>query len=83
MSKWGVGDLFYPNLRLRAFARRERIPFITLVDVMARRAQERGVLFHGFANAAPGFGHLNAEGHRIAAEIIAVELCAALCGQTL
>jgi len=77
-AKLGVADLFYPDRRLAAFAERHRIPALTLAPRMLEIAQARGAALHGFANAKPGFGHWNEQGHAAAAALIAEKLCG--CG---
>lgn len=74
-EKLGVPDLLYPDRRIAAFAADKAIPALTLAPGMQARAEASGVALHGFANAQPGFGHWNEEGHRVAAELIAQRLC--------
>jgi hypothetical protein len=72
----GVGDLFYPDRRLRGFGERHRIEVVALTETMQRHADATGAYLHGFANARLGFGHWNQAGHALGAELIAGQLCA-------
>ena len=72
----GVGDLFYPDQRLREFGERHRIEVVALTETMQRHADATGAYLHGFANAQLGFGHWNQAGHVLGAELIARQLCA-------
>ena len=76
-ARLGVDDLFYPDRRLQALARREGWFTIALAEPFQAHAEAREVCLHGFANAMPCAGHWNAAGHRLAGEIIARRLCQA------
>ncbi len=76
----GIADLFYPDYRIAALCEREGIHVITLAPAMADFAERNKTCLHGFPNGAPGFGHWNETGNRLAGELIAARLCAALCG---
>src|SRR4051812_14920762 len=76
-AKLGVGDLFYPDQRIAEFGARNGIRAVTIAPEMQRIAEERGTYFHGFDNVGMGRGHWNAQGHRLAADLIARELCSA------
>jgi hypothetical protein len=73
--KLGVADLFYPDARLARFAAQRGIDALPLAPAMQPLAETRKAHFHGFANIGMGRGHWNAEGHRVAAELIAQHLC--------
>ncbi len=79
MAAAGVETLDYPDRRLADFGRRAGIPVVTLAGPMAEHVAREGVVLHGFPEA-PGNGHWNREGHRLAAEILAERLCPALAG---
>ena len=49
---------------------RSGIPFLNLTPALAAHFQATGRLPHGFFNSPPGFGHLNEDGHRLAAEAV-------------
>jgi hypothetical protein len=70
-----VSSWFYPDRRLAAFGEQHGFPVIVLAERMQRMAVEQGSYFHGFANTAPGTGHLNGTGHRVAAKLIRARLC--------
>jgi len=73
-SYLGVDDLFYPNLRLEKLASADMIQFIDLAPPMQRFADEKQVFLHGFGKEI-GNGHWNADGHRLAADLIAQKMC--------
>ena len=75
-EKLGVPDLLYPDARLAEFGKRTGTPVLPLAPAMQKLADQRGAYFHGFDNIGLGRGHWNAEGHALAAELIAQRLCA-------
>jgi hypothetical protein len=76
-AKLGVSDLFYPDQRIAALAKKNGLLAVTLAPEMQPLAEKSGVYFHGFDNVGQGRGHWNAAGHKAAAGIIARRLCAA------
>jgi hypothetical protein len=66
----GVGDLFYPERRIKAVADREAFPVLLLAPVLQQNADRTGVYLHGFGDQL-GSGHWNLEGHRLAGQLIA------------
>jgi len=74
MNHLGVSTVFYPNLRLKALAAREEIDFLDLAEPMQAYADQNKVFLHGF-RSDQGNGHWNANGHRVAAELIAQHFC--------
>lgn len=70
----GADNIFYPNLRLKALAEREQIEFLDLAQPMQGYADQNRVFLHGFAGDL-GNGHWNANGHSVAAGLIAQKLC--------
>ena len=74
MRSIGQSTLLYPNQRLGAFAARENIDFLDLAGPMQVIADQRKVLMHNY-NVGIGTGHWNAEGHRVAAQLISERLC--------
>ena len=76
-ARLGVSDLFYPDRRIAAFAKKNGLLAVTLAPEMQPLAEKSGAYFHGFDNIGMGRGHWNAAGHRAAAQIIARRLCAA------
>jgi hypothetical protein len=74
-AKLGIPDLFYPDRRIEAYARKRGIAVIPLAYEMQRLAESGRIYFHGFPNTRMGIGHWNENGHRVAAGIIADHLC--------
>lgn len=73
-GRLGVEDLFYPERRFRALGEREGFPVLNLAPELQRRADERKLFLHGFGREL-GNGHWNEDGHRIAGELLAENLC--------
>lgn len=74
----GVDDLLQPDRRIAAFAKRESIEALLLVEPFQMFAYEHQTCLHGFENAVPCGGHWNAAGHRLAGELLARVLCQGL-----
>ena len=66
---------FAQEQRLADLHAARRIPFLALGPMLQRQADEQGLTLHGFAGQAPGEGHWNRTGHRLAAEAIEPWLC--------
>jgi hypothetical protein len=77
-SKAGIRNPFYVNQRLAALAQREGFPVFSLGEPFLKYAEEHHALLHGFSNFRLGVGHWNAEGHRLAGQMIAAKVCAML-----
>jgi hypothetical protein len=73
-KRLGVPDLFYPDRRVADLCRREGIDSIVLAPEMQSYADKNQAMLHGFPGNI-GYGHWNQLGHRVAAEIIAREMC--------
>jgi len=67
----GVSDLLLPNRRIRALGEREDFPVLDLAPDLQAYADRHRAFLHGFANTAPGVGHWNALGHRLAGQELA------------
>ncbi len=80
MYRFGVTDLFYPDHRIRSLAKREGIPVITLAPELQTYAEQNKIFLHGFGKDV-GNGHWNADGHRVAGELIAQKLCEGVVGK--
>jgi hypothetical protein len=78
MADLGVKDLFYPDSRLRGFANQHGIPVLTLATEFQRYADDHHTYLHGFPNTMMGTGHWNAEGHRLAGQLLAQTVCSEL-----
>lgn len=70
----GAKDLFRPDDHIRDLGSRSGFEVLNLAPPMQRYAEAHHVYLHGFPNTRPGIGHWNAEGHRIAGELIAERL---------
>lgn len=71
----GVADLFYPDQRVERVGQAEGFEVVALSEPMQRRADETRAYLHGFPNTRLGFGHWNARGHALAAQLVADRLC--------
>jgi len=69
-AQLGVPDLYYPDRRLAAFCGTAGIPSVSLAPGLALVATERQLFLHGFGRTL-GYGHWNADGHRLAGERLA------------
>jgi len=76
MKRLGIDTLFYPDLRLRAFGEQAGIPTFTLALPMSAYAETNKVYLNGGYGVPLGAGHWNENGHKLAGELIASELCA-------
>lgn len=74
MNRIGVSTMFYPNLRLQVLAGREHIDFLDLAQPMQAYADKNRVFLHGVGSDI-GNGHWNADGHRLAAELLGQHFC--------
>jgi lysophospholipase L1-like esterase len=72
-GKLGVDDLLLPERRLAAFGRADGYAVFPLVAEMQARVGKRH--FHGFDNTDFGHGHMNADGHRAMAALLAPKVC--------
>ena len=76
LRRIGVHDFSYADSRIDELGRREGIPVTNLAPSLADYAQTHQAYLNGFNQKNWGTGHWNAEGHRLAAEVIARDLCA-------
>ncbi len=67
----GVSDLLLPGRRIRAVGDRTGFPVLDLAPELQRYADRHRSFMHGSPNTAPGVGHWNPLGHRLAGEQIA------------
>jgi hypothetical protein len=74
----GVPDLFYPDRRLQALAKREGIELLSLAEPLAVYAEQHGAFLHGFQNAQMGQGHWNASAHQLAGHLMSERICGKL-----
>jgi len=66
-----------PEETLAALLRRDRIPYLPLAPEMQQKADQQGMIAHGFKGQkpGPGYGHWNPAGHKTAATVLARRLC--------
>ncbi|MDT7542127.1 MAG: hypothetical protein QOE33_2031 [Acidobacteriota bacterium] len=74
LRRVGATDLFYPDRRIAALGAREGFKVFMLAPELQLYAERNQVFLHGFG-AELGNGHWNAEGHRIAGELLTQKLC--------
>lgn len=68
-------DPFAQERRLETLLAARRIPYLALGPILQRQVDEQGLILHGFVGQAPGEGHWNRTGHRLAAAAIEPWLC--------
>lgn len=73
-NRLGITDLFYPDNRIKSLGIRKAIPVISLAPELQTYAEQNHVFLHGFGKNI-GNGHWNANGNRLAGELIAKKLC--------
>jgi hypothetical protein len=73
-ERLGVPDLDYPDRRLRELGDREGFGVLNLAPQARRFAEANRVFLHGFEPNL-GTGHWNAQGHKLAGQLIASWLC--------
>ena len=70
-----VNDLLYGERRLASFGLQHNLSVVTLAEPLRQYATERKQALYGFPNTELGFGHWNADGHRVAGELVAKAIC--------
>lgn len=77
LAELGVESLFYPDLHVREFALRHGIRVITLAPALADYTAKHHVYLNGGGDGTwpEGDGHWTAVGNRIAAGMVATDLC--------
>jgi hypothetical protein len=71
-------DIFYPDQRIKALGEREGFEVLNLAAPMQAYADEHHVFLAGFKSTKLGVGLWNADGHRLAGELIAQKICEVL-----
>lgn len=66
---------FAREQRLAALLKKRGIPYLPLGPSLQRQADRDRLVLHGFQGQAPGQGHWNATGHRLAAAAITPWVC--------
>jgi lysophospholipase L1-like esterase len=79
-QRFGITDLFYPERRITSLGVKEGIPVIALAPELQQFAEQNNVFLHGFGENL-GNGHWNAQGHRVAGELIAKKICEGALGK--
>ncbi len=67
--------MFYPDLRIKALGEREGVTVLNFGPPFQAYAERNQIYLHGFQNATLGGGHWNANGRRLACELIAEKIC--------
>ena len=67
-------QIFAKEKQLAALLQPLGIDYIALAPTMQQQADQKGLILHGFGTAQ-GIGHWNENGHRLAAERLAISLC--------
>lgn len=73
-KRWGINNLFYPDERIKAMGEHEGVSVLNLAPAFQAYAEQQKTFLHGFGKNMGG-GHWNAEGHRLAGEMIAQRIC--------
>ena len=81
MEKYDIEDLFYPDKRIQALGEREGFTVFRLAEPLQKEAEKMGECLHGFENALPCEGHWNRQGNRVAAELMANQICRRITSQ--
>lgn len=76
LRRLGVDNLFHPDRRIKTFGERMGIEVIILAPILQQYAEQHHLFLHGFPATGLGRGHWNAQGHRVAGELIAQYFCA-------
>jgi hypothetical protein len=76
LAESGAEDLLHAERRLIAVGQRCNATVVPLTEPMRQFALRHDVALYGFPNTTPGFGHWNADGHRVAAQSVAEAICA-------
>ncbi len=74
MKHMRISDLFYPDRRIKALGDREGFYVLNLAPSLQTYAEQQKIFLHGFGRNLGG-GHWNADGHRVAGEVITQKLC--------
>jgi hypothetical protein len=82
VTKVGRHDLSYADRRLRQLARRLGVRALILSEELQRYATATGRPLCGFENTRLGWGHFNAEGHRVAGRLVARAIMRLLAEQS-
>jgi lysophospholipase L1-like esterase len=71
----GVDDLLFPDRKVAEIGSKIGFSTYPLTRELQELAEQHGIFLHGFHNTRLGFGHMNEQGHRLVAELLAAKLC--------
>jgi hypothetical protein len=74
-ARIGADDLLYPDEQIAKMGSEAGFAAYPLTKELQEIAEARQVYMHGFKNTRLGFGHLNDDGHKLVAEVLATKLC--------
>ena len=74
LDRIGTHDIFYPDKAIKGLGGRENFTVYNLAPELQAYAEQNKVFLHGFGENI-GNGHWNAEGHRVAGELVSQKLC--------
>jgi len=75
MERLKIKDLFYPDLRIKRLGIKQNFEVLNLSQYFQHYADTHKVFLHGFDNTILGFGHWNAEGHKLGGIMMAKKIC--------
>jgi hypothetical protein len=73
MRQFGLTTLSYPDERISALCRREKIELLNLAPPLLDFSRRNQSYVHGFGDSK-GQGHWNETGHRVVGQLIARKL---------
>lgn len=74
-NRYGIVTFDYPVQRIMSQVGMPENTIVSLREPFLE-ASEKGDALYGFANARPGFGHWNQQGHAVASTVLAQRICA-------
>ena len=74
-ARLGADDLLYPDERIARMGSELGFRVYPLTRELQEITETQKVYMHGFDNTRLGFGHMNEQGHRLVAELLASKLC--------
>jgi hypothetical protein len=80
LDKIGANEILYPDIRIKNFGAANGFTVYNLAPELQAYAEQNKVFLHGFGENI-GNGHWNAEGHRVAGELLSQKLCGVLSSE--
>jgi hypothetical protein len=74
-ARLGIDGFFYPDRRIAEMGSRYGFQVYPLTKELQEISEQKQIYMHGFNNTRLGIGHLNEQGHRVLAEVLAEKLC--------